>query len=145
MAERASNNRIVLSLLDDDGDPKYGDFGKIDLLRASADGRTKNARVNPDGKADNYDDSNEACTDDDGGDGCDAEIEIERDVKFVTGTALDCSTTRTVTFTCTWDAQGLAMIGEAVTPVAATVTTLTDDSASTTASYIGKFAKCEVE
>ena len=102
----AVRDGLVLELLDSDGDPMYGDIGKHDRRRASADGETKNARPNADGKADNYSDGNAACSDDDGGDGCDAKVVIEKDVVFESGTAFECEVERTLKIECTWDAQG---------------------------------------
>ena len=98
---------LVIELLDDDGDPMYGDIGKLDRRRASKDGKTKNMRADAgDGVADNYSDNNAKCSDDDGGDGCDAKVVIEKDFTFVSGTAFDCEVERTVMIECTWDAQG---------------------------------------
>ena len=92
-----------------------------------------NEAGNPDGRADNYETRTEAsgsgddlvrasrspvdgaadfykCTEDDGGDDddgtiCDAVWTRDAEVKFADGT-FGCSTTRTVSITCTWDADG---------------------------------------
>ena len=81
-------------------------------------------KTNPDGRADNYeepdDDGNRVaipnaddfykCSEDDGGDAdegtaCDAEWTNDVTVLFADGT-FGCTTTRDVTVTCTWDADG---------------------------------------
>ena len=106
---------LLLKVIDGDDDPKFGDFGKVDLVAVGADGvfdgstdSNFNANANqPDGRADNYHgDDSVACTDSDGL-GCDAEFTEDIDVTFASGTALNCSVKRTVTISCEWDAQGL--------------------------------------
>ncbi len=96
---------IWKSLMDGDGDPTMGDFGKVDLYNATA--TTDAAKGKPDGKADNYPSTDDAhmCSDADGK-GCDAEWEMDYDVLFGDG-IFGCETTRTVTISCEWDAQGL--------------------------------------
>ena len=102
---------IYQTLVDKDMDPIRGDFGKVDLISANDNPATavdeRTAAGNPDGKADNYAASDDAygCTDDDGGDGCDARWEETFDVLFADG-AFGCTTTRSVTISCEWDAQG---------------------------------------
>ena len=89
-------------MLDDDEDPKYGDFGKIDM--AIADGSPGS-----DGVADNYrgDPEVERCTDDDGGAGCDAEMDFDLDATFTRINDTDfCTYDIEVSLTCTWDADG---------------------------------------
>ena len=83
-----------------------GDFGKVDLRRNHADTGAKNERQGEDGKADNYGGTSEACTDDDGLAGCDAKFSESVDIVFATGTDFRCEVTRTVSVSCTWDAQG---------------------------------------
>ena len=58
--------------------------------------------------ADNYQGRNaEKCDPDDGGDdACDAAWSEDYDILFADGT-FGCTTTRMVTISCTWDAQGL--------------------------------------
>ena len=135
---------IVLKLLDDDGDPKGGDFGdigKIDLTSPDAKngpGTTGDQDLlrepKPDGKADNYSGSDATCSEDDGGtDKCDAVVEITRDITFSSGTAFDCEHDATVTFTCTWDAQGRLGTGE-------TGGLLSSDASNTT----GRYLSCKV-
>ena len=73
-------------------------------------------KTNPDGMADNYPaalagaDDFRACSEDDGGDDadgseCDAEWEIDVEILFADGT-FGCTTTREITVSCTWDADG---------------------------------------
>ena len=84
----------------------YGDIGKLDRYKANTAGTNRNGVAGSDGKADNYTDGNAACSDDDGGDGCDAKMVIEKDLTFKSGTAFDCEVERTLMIECTWDAQG---------------------------------------
>ena len=110
VAESADTRKgLVLALLDSDGDPMYGDIGKVDRRRKTPGSATakKNSADGTDGIADNYSDKdNEACSDDDGADGCDAKMTIMRDVTFISGTAFECEADRTLAIECTWDAQG---------------------------------------
>ena len=75
-------------------------------------------QTHPDGNADNYVNAADSvafsdfrgCSEDDGGDDadgseCDAEWTFSDEVLFADGT-FGCSTTRMVTITCTWDADG---------------------------------------
>ena len=91
------------SFLDDDSDPAYGDFGKIDM--AKADGS-----AGSDGVPDNYDlDEDPAlrCTDDDGGAGCDAEMDFDLSATFTRIPDTDfCTQEIELALTCTWDADG---------------------------------------
>ena len=102
---------IWKSLMDDDSDPAMGDFGKVDLYGAdSTPGDGANDGAIPDGKADNYasgDDARTCSADDNGEDDekCDAEWSESYDIIFADGT-FGCSTTKSVTITCSWDAQG---------------------------------------
>ncbi len=102
----AVRDGLIVQLLDQDGDPMVGDIGKIDRRRIGTDGEMKNARPDADGKADNDSDGNAACSDDDGGDGCDAEQFIDVELAFEFGTAFKCEAERTVQVECTWNAQG---------------------------------------
>ena len=111
-------------LTDEDGDPVYGDFGKVDLYsRTTAgaddepsdtlckaedgDGCGDDQGPEPDGMADNYQGrAAEKCDPDDGGeDACDAEWSRDFEVLFADG-LFGCTTTRPVTISCVWDAQG---------------------------------------
>ena len=117
-------NMIWQFLLDEDDDPIMGDFGKVDLYsRGEADDAGDNLCGNdagtdahcgdgqdpePDGKADNYQGREaETCDPDDGGgdEVCDAAWSMDYDVTFADGT-FGCSTKRSVTVSCEWDAQG---------------------------------------
>ena len=75
-------------------------------------------QTHPDGNADNYVNAADSvafsdfrsCSEDDGGDDadgseCDAEWEADFDILFADGT-FGCSTTRTITVSCSWDADG---------------------------------------
>ena len=93
----------TVDLIDDDGDPKYGDFGKVDFdhdASASNPGRRK-ADNFPSTNADAY-----ACSDDDGT-GCDATVEFDGSVTFTMYPDTDdCTEEIDFSFTCTWDADG---------------------------------------
>ena len=104
----ADNGALMLQLLDSDGDPMHGDIGKVDVLKKTPGSATakKNSATGSDGTADNYSGSDSKCTDEDGADGCDAEVKIDREIMFASGTALGCETSRMVTFSCSWDATG---------------------------------------
>ena len=108
--ETASVNENNLTVIwqnfhDADSDPRYGDIGKVDLTGADRVGGTAgNDRMNPDGVADNYTADARPCSDADG-EGCDAEWSNDYEVLFADG-AFGCTTTRMVTVTCEWDAQG---------------------------------------
>ena len=73
----------------------HGDIGKIDRRKKASATAAKNSADGSDGTADNYSDGNEACSDDDGGDGCDAKVVIDMDYTFGSGTAFDCEVERT--------------------------------------------------
>ncbi|MDE0702751.1 MAG: hypothetical protein OXH59_03410, partial [Rhodospirillaceae bacterium] len=95
----------------------------------------KNDTSGSDGTADNYSDGNAKCSDDDGGDGCDAKVVIEKEYTFLSGTAFECEADRTLMIECTWDAQGqmnLAASGNV---------SLTSGSEK----YIGDFLSCKVK
>ena len=114
-ATSITRDGLVLALLDDDGDPLYGDIGKVDRQKKEPGATAvKNSAPGADGKADNYADGNEACSDDDGGDGCDAKMLIPLDYTFKSGTAFECEADRTVTVECTWDAQGQLSIATGI-------------------------------
>ncbi len=104
---------IWMTLMDPDGDPTMGDFGKVDLYGKDSDASASgNDKKLPDGKADNYPspDDAEMCTNDDNDaddEICDAKWEMDYEVKFGIGTFAGCEATRTVTISCEWDAQGL--------------------------------------
>ena len=103
----AGRDGLVVKLLDSDGDPMYGDIGKIDVWKKGTGATaTRNQTLGSDGMADNYSDGNAKCSDDDGGKGCDAKVVIEKDFTFTSGTAFECEVDRTLEIECTWDAQG---------------------------------------
>ena len=94
---------MSVAIEDDDDDPRWGDLGKIDMV--GADG-------NPgkDGVPENYDsaaDPTLRCSDDDGGDGCDAVVDLELSATFTRIRDTDtCTRTIETVLTCTWDADG---------------------------------------
>ena len=93
--------RPVLSveLIDTDGDPIYGDFGKVDFHTSGTDAK----------KADNFADTNadaHACSDADGA-GCNATVTFDESFTLTHyQDTSDCTETIEVSFTCTWDADG---------------------------------------
>ena len=95
----------TVDLVDGDGDPKYGDFGKVDFDPTAS----PLGPVAERGKADNFPSSNAdayACSDDDGA-GCDATVEFDASVTFTMYPDTDdCTETIDFSFTCTWDADG---------------------------------------
>lgn len=143
-----SNNVTMIwqSLLDKDGDLMRGDFGKVDQVHATDVQSTTTVNEattpgNPDGKADNTtaDQSDvQACTEADGGDDadgtiCDASWSETFDVLFASGT-YGCTTTRSVTISCEWDASG------EINQTLRASDSL--DSVSLQQNRIGLFAKC---
>ena len=106
--------------------------------------------THPDGNADNYVDTAPAvnfadfrgCSEDDGGDDadgseCDAEWVNDVTITFADGT-FGCSTTRDVTITCTWDADGGMAVGRNALPNAADL----DSAADNTDNNRAHFLKC---
>ena len=91
---------MSLKLEDEDGDPLYGDFGKIDMVNAAGD-------PGSDGRAENMDDPDAArCTDADGP-GCDSVQDFELSGTFTRiKDTNECTFTAEVSLTCTWDADG---------------------------------------
>ncbi len=121
----ATTGTITMDLTDADHDPTVGDLGKVDLRHDADDDDTPNVDEseagNPDGLADNYltSDDIEAsirkCTEADGGDDddgtiCDATWMTDVDVAFADRT-FGCTTTRSVSVTCNWDADGGMAVG----------------------------------
>ena len=92
----------TVDLLDNDGDPKYGDFGKVDFQHTTS-GSTERY------KADNFGSDNPdayACSNDDGT-GCDATVDFDGSLTFTLyADTDDCTETIDFSFTCTWDADG---------------------------------------
>ena len=123
-------------LTDGDMDPNAGDLGKVDMASDENDDETdvdetatNDNATHPDGLADNYpaggtfEASVRKCTEADGGDDddgtiCDAVWTREADVLFADGT-FGCSTTRSVSIKCTWDADGGMADGRNALPQAA--------------------------
>ena len=139
-------------LTDLDGDPTAGDLGKVDLVSDEDDDDTEDvnestAAGNPDGMADNYlatgnQREHRKCTEDDGGDDddgtiCDAVWTREADVLFADGT-FGCTATRSVTITCTWDADGGMATGRNALPG-------TDYNLAGADNEYDNFLKCEAE
>ena len=145
-----------------------GDFGKVDLAKRNPEDTDNDATnsgswvVGQDGTAENgNDDTVNTCSDDDGGDGCDAEFSADIEVTFAAGTALGCDPIKeTVTITCEWDSDG--GMGRYRADDHLTTALRDDNSTATTATefftgfgtggatgarvagYIGAFAKCTV-
>ena len=98
-----TNWRPLMSvyMFDEDGDPKYGDFGKTDFDASGANV----------GKADNTDTIDDVasrqCSSSDGGAGCDAEMTFDLSATFTRIKDTDtCTHTIEQSITCTWDADG---------------------------------------
>ena len=145
----------AIELHDADGDPKYGDFGKVNTIVSGRD-----VAMNDD-KADNYANNADAekCDAADGGAAvkltkddagtvtgvtaystlCDAEdVEMEVTLNFhdfgaSKAAAHACKASRTLSITCQWDADGGIGRLASDTPV----TTITDAD-------MGKFLSCKV-
>ena len=149
--EARANLEVIWQLLTNtDGSPNRGDFGKVDLVSDEDDDDTDEvnettAAGNPDGNADNYDGDMRAfrtirkCTDDDGGDGCDAKWSETFEIGFADGT-FGCSASHSVTITCEWDAQGEMGVGRG-TAAADQFTPATDGNAGTAARFYECTAK----
>ena len=106
-ADPAVRDGLVVELLDADGDPMYGDIGRVDRRKKAAGATAMmNSAARSDGTADNYADANEKCSGDDGGDGCDAKMVIEKDYTFHSGTEFECEAGRTLMIECSRDARG---------------------------------------
>ena len=144
-----ANAMVSMSLLDKDMDPTVGDLGKVDLLSDEDDEETdvneSAVAGNPDGNADNYPDGGDQsdireCSEADGGDDddgtiCDAEWMTDADVKFA-DRIFGCTTTRSFTVTCTWDADGGMQVGRNALP---------DAFDPDTPNNLKAFLKCEAE
>ena len=105
---------FTFKLLDADMDAKYGDFGKVDFAKRNPKDATPDAAddagswvVGQDGTAENADSSTDnKCTDDDGGEGCDAEFTAMVKVSLASGSAFDCKDEAMLEVTCKWDSDG---------------------------------------
>ena len=90
-----------------------------------SDANGEGVATHPDGNADNYPDSTatsdfRGCSEDDGGDDadgteCDAEWTHDVEILFADGT-FGCTTTRMITVTCEWDADGGMRTGRNALP-----------------------------
>ena len=92
---------MSVALEDADGDPLYGDFGKIDMANAAG---TRGS----DGDPENFDGNADAdfCTDADGP-GCDSVQDFDLSATFTYLRDTDiCTWTTELPLTCTWDADG---------------------------------------
>ena len=129
--DAANITTISRSMVDEDDDPT-SNFGKVDVHDndTETDGDDEGG---PNNTADNMTGAQED-VDECGDDGCDAEIDLTFDVLFGSGT-YGCETSRSVTLSCTWDAQG-NVNDEDESPTDATFTGLTDTN-------IVNFVKCE--
>ena len=152
-----ANIEVIWKLLrDKDNDPIMGDFGKVDLVRTTDVASTTAVNESQvvghsDGKADNYASTDDAhgCSDDDGGDGCDATWSEDYEVLFEDG-LFGCKTTRMVTISCEWDADGEMgryRADDHATLVASGPGTgvnlvQAEAAGARTAGWIGAFAKC---
>ena len=105
---------FTFKLLDADDDGKYGDFGKVDFEKRNSSDTTSSDSTDAgswvagqDGTAENAGNSTDnKCTDDDGGDGCDAEFTAMVEVSLASGSAFDCKDTAMLEVTCKWDSDG---------------------------------------
>ena len=94
---------LHIELVDEDGDPKYGDFGKVDMAKANAAGTAH--IIGEDGTAESPAGQETRCSHADG-ENCDGMLEETITVNFDTGLAIGCDGEREVTISCTWDASG---------------------------------------
>ena len=160
-ANKTANLDVIWKLLrDKDQDPIMGDFGKIDLVRTTDVASTTSVNESQvvghsDGKADNYlsTDDAHACSDDDGGDGCDAAWSEDYEVLFEDG-LFGCKTTRAVTVSCEWDADGQmgryraddhATLVATSGPGTGVNLVQAETGGDRTAGWIGAFAKCTIK
>ena len=99
---------FVVKLLDDDGDPMYGDIGKIDR-RKKAPAAAQQRRIRPWVLTElrtttrittRHVPTTMAAT------AATPRWTIDEDYTFHSGTAFECEVDRTVAVECTWDAQG---------------------------------------
>ena len=150
----------TLALLDADDDPKFGDFGKVDFEKRAAGDEAPSTDAGSwvfgsDGTAENANSATDnKCSDDDGGEACDAEFTEMMEFTFASGSALGCKETVMVEVTCTWDANGEMgryraddheVDGADGSPGSFFGDfELTETGGDRTAGYIGAFAKCTV-
>ena len=94
---------LHIELVDEDGDPKYGDFGKVDLAKRNSAGTAH--VIGEDGTAESAAGGESRCSHSDG-EGCDGMLEETITVTFDAGLAMGCTYKQEVTISCTWDANG---------------------------------------
>ena len=145
-ALQANQTHIQIAMIDADDDPDVDDFGKVDILDNSLEAAdTGYSNFDPDGKADNFATDGyadvAACSEGDGGDDaddtiCDSIWTDEIEVAFESGT-YGCSTTRSFTLTCEWDASGEVDESRRDDDQ--------DDAVVLSATNIGLFASCEIK
>ncbi len=161
-ADPANLEHIWEWLTDVDTDPNAGDLGKVDMISDEEDSdydsgtddskltvaveNGTGAKTWPDGMADNYLATSDqadvrGCTEDDGGEShdgtvCDAVWTRDASVLFADGT-FGCTTTREVSITCTWDADGGMAVGRNALP--------SNLDATATTGNLANFLKCEAE
>ena len=115
--------------------------------------QTGQVKTNPDGMADNYVNAADSrafsdfrgCSEDDGGDDadgseCDATWVHDVEILFADGT-FNCSTTRMITVTCMWDADGGMAQGRNALPDAADLSSAADNTDNNRANFIKCSAK----
>ena len=95
---------FTVNLIDVDGDPIYGDFGKVDFDHNAPPSNRER------GKADNFPEASNPdawqCSDDDGT-RCDSEQSFDGTITFTLyADTDDCTEEIDVAFTCNWDADG---------------------------------------
>ena len=127
--------------IDEDDDPK-AEFGDLGLIDTGGTDEPENYSGNDDVMC-SADDGGSAKTKDDNVDGtlCDAEVEFMTSVTFVDGLDLGCSETLDLTVTCSWDADGGAVVASDGT----TRSTAQIFDPKTAGTEEDKFLKCEVE
>lgn len=103
--DNATKMPLHIELVDEDGDPKYGDFGKVDFAKADGSDSGTVDDWGENGTAESAAGGESKCTPSDG-EGCDGMLEEMITVTFDAGLALGCSSKRDVTISCTWDANG---------------------------------------
>ena len=94
---------LHIELVDEDGDPKYGDFGKVDFAKPNTAGSAHTR--GEDNTAESAAGGEVKCSHSDG-EGCDGMLEETITVKFDARLAMGCSVEREVNISCTWDANG---------------------------------------
>ena len=147
---------LHVELVDEDGDPKYGDFGKVDFTKPDGTDSGTDHDFGEDYRAESAAGGESSCSHSDG-EGCDGMLEETITVNFDAGLAMGCSVEREVSISCTWDANG-EMSGYRADDHHGSVTRGADASTASTfsgfvatpasgaraAGAIGAFVKCTV-